>query len=212
VWFTAEERDVLCQQAELRWGQSQELRARSTAARMRAQLLHERTSAAIGRAEDLLQRQTGIVIGEAELLGEDSRHAAALERLADRAIADWGSAAMALDDGAAVVACGEMGDLLRIKEVLGATLSSVFGATDAGTALGLAIAIQPDVAVIDTKLELADGVDVALALPLYAPRTKTLVLTEDPLRAAQVRVVGFDAAPRHPPDSVLGEWVVNAPA
>jgi hypothetical protein len=149
-------------------------------------------------------------------LDDGSRHAATLERLANRAIAEWDLSAMTANEqyrhGAGLVACGEMGDHLRMKELLGASLAFVVGATDAGTALGLAIAIQPDVALIDTKLELADGVDVALALPLYAPRTKALVLTDDPLRAAQLHVVGFDAAPRHPTDSALAAWVGRAAA
>ena len=50
------------------------------------------------------------------------------------------------------MATASMGDLLRFKELVGTEVPYVLGAADAGTALGLAIGTQPDLAVIDTRL------------------------------------------------------------
>jgi hypothetical protein len=61
--------------------------------------------------------------------------------------------------------------------------------------------------VIDAELELGSGVDLALTLPTYAPKTKALVLTDDPQRAGDVRLVGLDAERRFAPDSALLAWV-----
>jgi hypothetical protein len=86
------------------------------------------------------------------------------------------------------------------------------GATDAGTTFGLAIAAQPEVAVIDSDLELGSGVDVALMLPLYSPHTNALVLTDDPRRAGDVRVVGLDTHDHSVSDLALLAWASRAAA
>jgi len=214
MWFTTDERNVLCHQALERWQRSERLRARSAEARQRAELLCRRAGSTIRRSEAVVDR-AGAVIGEAETLIQGSGHAAAIEHLADRAISRWRGTpdrVATLEGGYALVASGEAGDLTRMQQSVGMSVGSVFGASDAGTALGLAIAIQPDLAVIDAKMELADGVDMALALPLYAPRTRALVLTDDRLRAAQVRVVGFDTEARHISDAALGAWIAYAAA
>ena len=210
MWFTPYERALLRQQALAKWQHSKGLRSQAAAACQRAELLRQRSGAAILRSREVLRRAE-TVIGEAAILAEGAATASSVELLADRAISRW-DPQMLLHQGVALVACGQLGDLLRMEQLVGGSLGSVLGASDAGTALGLAIAMQPDLAIIDARLELADGVDTALALPLYAPRTRALVLTDEVERAAQVRIVSFDAEARHPDDSVLQSWIERAVA
>ncbi|MDE3086382.1 MAG: hypothetical protein KGJ77_06415 [Acidobacteriota bacterium] len=109
--------------------------------------------------------------------------------------------------GAGLAASVNLPVLLRLQHTLGRQLGFVVGAHDAGTALGLAIATQPDVAVVDARLDLATGADFALALPLYAPRTKTLLLTDDREMAAKAEVVGLDVLPRQYAEPDLLSWI-----
>jgi len=71
----------------------------------------------------------------------------------------------------------------------------------------LAIVAQPDLAIFDTRLELGSGVDLAFVLPLYAPRTRTLVLTDDPQQIAAAATVGLDVERRHCPEWALTQWI-----
>jgi hypothetical protein len=180
------------------------------------ELLREQALAIWSRAEDLArhaevaQRRSGeITATTADLLAR-SVSAVPLTHLVNRAIFRWGEPfgdAQALDEGIVLVASAHMGEQMRIQELLRSRFSKAVGASDAGTALGLAIAVQPEYAVIDAELELGSGVDLALTLPTYAPKTKALVLTDDPQRAGDVRLVGLDAERRFAPDSALLAWV-----
>jgi len=63
--------------------------------------------------------------------------------------------------------------------------------------------------VIDNRLELASGVDLALTLPLYA-QTRALVLADDTTHAHDLRVVGLDTERRHIDATTLMSWVDDA--
>jgi len=134
-----------------------------------------------------------------------------IEMLVDRAIRrscfgdDW----EANGSGAGLVASNDLPTLLRLQNLLGERLSYVVGAHDAGTALGLAIATQPDVAIVDVRLDLASGADVAFTLPAYAPRTKTLLLTEDDDLAAKAKVVGVETLPHCFSEQRLLSWITD---
>jgi len=156
------------------------------------------------RNSKALRREAGF------LAGGGSVNTTTLEHLADRAIREWRSPhrdLRRLDGGTALVASANMGELIRFKELVATSVPYVLGASDAGTALGLAIVTQPDLAIVDNRLELASGIDLALNLPFYAPRTRALVLTDDPERAHDVLVVGFETARRHANDSMVLDWI-----
>jgi len=117
-----------------------------------------------------------------------------------------------VDASIALVASGEPGKLAWIKQLVGTLVPYTLGVVDAGTALGFAIAAQPDLAVIDSDLEIANGIDMTLSFPTYAPRTKALVLTDDSARATDLRLVGFDAGPRNISDFRVLDWLTKAMA
>jgi hypothetical protein len=179
------------------------------------QLLRERAVASWQRSDELawqaefVRRKSEALMTQSARLLARPRAVMPLTYLIRRAIETWDDpigGTRILDQGVALVASAHMGQLLRIKELLGAHVSYVVGATDAGTTLGLAIAAQPDIAVFDTELELGSGVDVALMLPTYSPNTNALVLTDDPGQAGDVRVVGLDADVRSVSNAALLAW------
>lgn len=194
------ERDLLRAQALVTWAQSQDLRRRAALARQHAEEVQWRAEAALEHSEEIIRRT-------ARLLDAPGRTAVSL--LVDRTIRGWGANGQrsTLDQTVGLVAAGEMTELIRLKALCGSRLRHVVGASDVGTALGLAIVTQPDLAVFDTRLELGSGVDLAMVLPLYAPRTRTLVLTDDPRQLANAEVVGLDAEHRHPSASALVSWI-----
>ena len=55
----------------------------------------------------------------------------------------------------------------------------MWAARDAGTALGLAIVNQPDVAVIDDDLPIVGGLDAAFLVKTYAPASRVVLFTHD---------------------------------
>jgi hypothetical protein len=133
----------------------------------------------------------------------------------DRAITGWVDqfrGAVGPDERVALVASADMNELVRIQETLMGHFSHMLGARDVGTALGLAMAAQPDVAVIDADLELGSGVDAALTLPIFAPHTRVLVLTDDARRAGDVRIVGLDTLHRRVSDPRLLTWAEDLAA
>ena len=203
----AAERAHLRQQAWGRWRRSQELHGHSVGSRKRAGDVQTRAAAARERASEVIEHAAGLV--------QRSSTAATIDYLANRVVATWNPPQFdlhQLDQGAAIMASGSMYEMIRGKELLGEKVPYVLGATDAGTALGLVIASQPDVAIIDQRLELADGVDLALSLPAFAPHMKVLVLTDDPVRAADLDVVGLESRGHDASDALLRSWIEKAVA
>jgi hypothetical protein len=215
------ERELLRARALDRWQDSKALRRdseraniASQEARDRTAMLQERFSSLRERSQEALARAARLV-EDATLLRGGVVHSTVIEQLADRALRELHLSprdSSRFDRGVGLVATSDMGALLRVKELLGTRLPTVMGATDAGTALGLVIGTQPDLAVIDSRLELASGVDLALTLPLYAPATKALVLTDDAEHAHDLRVVGFDTERRHADTTTLLGWIDGAAA
>jgi len=208
------ERALLQARALDRWLDSKTLRreisARGKRARDHSGTLCEHAEALRERTDDVMARSARLVEESVGLRGPGS---STLEVLADRVIRSWrppNNDPTALDGGAALIATSSMGELLRFKELAASSIPFVMGATDAGTALGLAIVMQPDLALIDTRLELASGTDLALTFPLYSPQAKTLVLTDDASRAHDLRLVGLDSLPRGADDSTLLGWIERA--
>jgi len=141
---------------------------------------------------------------------------ALLEALVDQTIRRWDpreeEEAEAKGQGVGLVASINMPTLVRLEQLAGSRLGYVVGANDAGAALGLAIATQPDLSIVDARLDLADGSDLAAILPFYAPRTKTLLLTDDHDLAARAQLVGADVMSRGFSDQDLLSWISNAAA
>ena len=102
--------------------------------------------------------------------------------------------------------------VLRLQQLIGTQLAKVLGAEDAETALGLAISTQPDISIIDTRLDPANGSDLAVILPFYAPRTKRLLLSDDHDLAAKAQLVGIEVMPREFSEEALLSWVAVAAA
>ena len=139
-----------------------------------------------------------------------------LEALVDQTIRRWDpreeEEAEAKGQGVGLVASINLPTLVRLEQLTGSRLGYVVGANDAGAALGLAIATQPDISIVDTRLDLANGSDLAAILPFYAPRTKTLLLTDDHDLAARAQLVGADVMSRRFSDQDLLSWISNAAA
>jgi hypothetical protein len=186
-------------------GSSRPRRMHQVALRDHAPPTRERSQTVSARANQL--------VADVTLWFQASVGPQVLEDLVDHAIgksrvphsAEWGR-------GAALVASGDLGELRRLRDLVAMRMPSVVDAVDAGTALGLAISTQPDLAVVDARLGLGSGVDVALTFRTYAPRTRALVLTDEPDRAADVRTVGFDAENRNIPEPTLLAWIARAAA
>jgi len=111
-----------------------------------------------------------------------------------------------------LVASINLPTLVHLQQLAGTRLGYVVGAHDAGAALGLAIATQPDVSIIDARLDVANGSDLAAVLPFYAPRTRTLLLTDDHDMAARAQLTGAEVMPRRFSDQALLSWISNAAA
>jgi len=141
---------------------------------------------------------------------------ALLEALVDQTIRRWDpieeEEAEANGEGVGLVASINWPTLMHLQQLAGTRLGYVVGAHDAGAALGLAIATQPDLSIIDAKLDLADSSDVVAVLPFYAPRTKTLFLTDDHDMAARAQLTGAEVMPRRFSDQALLSWISNAAA
>ena len=125
----------------------------------------------------------------------------------DRAIDGWVAQLpdAPLDEAVALVASANHDERLRIRHALLCDFHTV-GASDAGTALGLSIAAQPDIAVIDADLDDGSGVDTALALPVYAPHTRVLVLTDNEERRGYLKIAGLDVEHRQASEAALLAW------
>jgi hypothetical protein len=149
----------------------------------------------------------------ANVMARHLRAMSELEVLVDRAIRGeqaTHAATEADSKGIALVASMQRPALLRLQEVVTSHLGYVVGATDVATAFGLAIATQPDIAVVDGCLDLGRGADLVLTIPLYAPSTRSLLLTEDEDLMAKARILGVDVLPHdHSPGALLS-WVARA--
>jgi len=223
------ERSFLRELAMKRWAEAKRLRVEATFLRIRHTQNIHRSSIENARFEALiqdsrhLQERASEIIGRSEKVSERSRNLSQdaqllvsagptlFEEVVDRAL-DLAPEVQELQPQRAValVASGDIQQFARLKGVLGSMVPLTLGAVDAGTTLGLAIAIQPDLAVVDSDLEVASGIDSALSLPLFSPRTKALVLTDDPERAADVRLIGFDSARRDLSNSQFIDWATSA--
>ena len=141
---------------------------------------------------------------------------ALLEALVDQTIRRWDpieeEEAEAKGEGVGLVASINWPTLVHLQQLGGARLGYVVGAHNAGAALGLVIATQPDLSIIDARLDLADGSDLVAVLPFYAPRTKTLLLTDDRDMAARAHLTGAEIMPRRFSDQALLSWIANAAA
>lgn len=195
-------RDVLRQQARAAWEDAKRLQRE--AERLVAETRDARRFSQLRRASRGAPH-TSLGLDPGQWSGE-------LAYLADRAIA---TSMPRADDGASGAGAGLVASvnhptLVRLTELVGSRVGSVVGASDAGTALGLAISVQPDVAVVDSRLDLADGDEFVLTLPLYAPRTKALLLADDERAAAKAREIGIDVLPRQFAEGALLSWVAEA--
>jgi len=181
------------------------------------QLLRQQAMSAWEDAKRLKKEAVSLTAKAQDLLeaGRERRSARQLEALVDwsirrTAVSDIGLATVR--PGAGLVASANVPTVTWIEDMARQRLGLVVGAQDAGTALGLAIASQPDIAIVDERLDLGKGSDLVLVLPIYAPRTKALLLTDDREAAARVRLVGMEAMPRGFSERELSAWLEAAAA
>ena len=97
-----------------------------------------------------------------------------------------------------------------MEQLASRRLGYVVVARDARVALGLAIVTQPDLSIIDASLDVANGSDLATVLPFYAPRTKTLLLTDDHDLATKMQLVEVELMSRQFSDQAPLSWISNA--
>lgn len=167
-----------------------------------------------GQRDRSLSERTWRLFQQSGIPSADFGGRTLLETLADGALALRTLEAQydGYNELTALVASADLNEVIRIKEVIGNRCGYVLGALDAGTALGLAINSQPDFAIIDTHLEVADGGDLVLTFPFYAPQTKALVLTDEAKREHDIRTVGYEVRPRNAADETLLDWIAHAAA
>lgn len=83
-------------------------------------------------------------------------------------------------EGVGLVAAGRPDQLLELQDALSRRLREVWRAPDPAVAVGLAITMQPDLAlIVDTDLPIIGGLETARMIRLYAPRAGLLLLTGD---------------------------------
>ena len=137
-----------------------------------------------------------------------------LEALVDETIRQWDPAdqeeAEAGGRAVGLVASINRARQLRLQRLASRCFGYVVAARDAGVALGLAIVTQPDLSIIDASLDGASGSDLATVLPFYAPRTKTLLLTDDHDLATKMQLVEIEVMSRRFSDRALLSWISNA--
>jgi len=227
----AAERELLRQRALRAWDEAKRLQreaasliAASTHEVRAAEKLHQEAVLGPARAEEARQARS-TESRHSQGLAHRSSDAASprrtvnsvlLEALVDQTIRRWDPGdeeeAEANGEGVGLVASINWPTLVHLQQLAGTRLGYVVGAHDAGAALGLAITTQPDLSIIDARLDLADGADVAAVLPFYTPQTKTLLLTDDHDIAARAQLTGTDAMPRRFSDQALLSWISNAAA
>jgi hypothetical protein len=134
-----------------------------------------------------------------------------VEYLTDRAIRKCNPSnedREAADGGAGLVASAHRSTLGRLESLVGKRTGFLATARDAGTALGLVIGTQPDVAVVDSRLGVANGADLVLTVPFYAPRTRVLLLADDAV-AAVAQAAGIEVLSSHFSDEALQCWIAE---
>ena len=157
----------------------------------------------------LQARETLKYVQERRARRAADRYSTHLEVLVDRAIR-WSRQNPAAATGLRGLAASiNLPRLVQLEEAMRNWTPFLVGAGDAGTALGLAIATQPDVAIIDDRLDIATGADLILTLPTYAPETTALLLTDDADAATDVRLAGFDMQARDFSEPALSSWIAS---
>ena len=182
-------REHLRQQALAAWEKSKQLRHETES-------IHRRTKETLRSVEERRRRQAD----------RDARH---FEVLVDTAIRGLRRSDEMAKGGVGLAASINLPRLVLFQELLGKRVSFLVGAGDAGTAMGLSITHQPDLAIVDERLLLTSGSDFVLSLPTFAPRTKALLLTDDPEAAKRVRLAGFDVQARNFSEKSLTSWIVS---
>lgn len=201
----------------------EQLRERAVAAWLQAKRLHRDAETLVGHARDLRASHNRGAVAAAGIWAGPDTVADGLEpmwavdgpyelqALVDRALARSDVGDDDLDDRCVgLVASGDMSQLLWLGELVGSAGTRVLGARDAGTALGLSIANQPDLAVIDERLEVASGVDLALTLGVFTPRTTMLLLSDDSDTARKAELAGVTVLPHEVSPRELRAWAVAA--
>ncbi|HLX87684.1 MAG TPA: hypothetical protein VKR22_04380 [Acidimicrobiales bacterium] len=112
-------------------------------------------------------------------------------------------------DGIAMVISTHAREQRRLRDVCERCVDCVMEAGDLGTSVGLAISTQPDLAVIDFDSDLGTGAALVLSLPVFAPRTRVLVLTDDPDAAMGMRTAGYSIATSNISESDLDDWIAR---
>ena len=158
-----------------------------------------------------LTRQTKALVFDAHELLRRSERPATLEYLVEGTITRLSlpllDPRLGTRRGVGLAASTRPRRLFHSARLLGHELSRVVRATDAGTALGLAITLQPDLAIIDSSLGLASGIDLARVLSLYSPATRCLVLTDDDESAEELRALGIETEKRDADNVSILRWI-----
>ena len=207
------ERDLLRQRALEQWREAKALAHRDDLSELAADI-RERTTVLIERA-DTLQRRADEAVAQARQLIESTAvlkgrlpPSTAIEMNVDRAIDSLRLVdPRDMNVGAALIASANVNGLTEMRDLVATKLSYVRLASNAGTALGLGIVMQPDVAILDALLGRVTGADLAMTLRLLAPQTRILVLIDDPARAASLVIHGIDTTGRSPDPPTLLDWV-----
>jgi CheY-like chemotaxis protein len=95
------------------------------------------------------------------------------------------------DGPLALLAMTELGGVMSVYEAARKRSWRIVDATNGAQAVGVAMLVQPDCALLDANVATLSGLEVADGLHVYAPRTAVLVLTGDADVDAEARAAGF---------------------
>ncbi len=157
-------------------------------------------------------RETKKPVQERHVRRAADRHAHHRDHLADweiRRSRRTSAAPDASTGGIGLAASIKLPRLVLMEKAMRTWIPFLVRASDVGSALGLAIAMQPDFAVIDDRLAIGTGAELMRTFPTYAPETRALFLTDDEGAAQDIRFAGFDVLARDLSENDLSAWIAS---
>ena len=163
--------------------------------------LRDRAFAAWQDAKRLMDHAGHLGRVSAELRGDaqtgrlDSREArAATVRRVDQVLAELDHEAEIALGGVGLVAAHHIQRIGVLHDVVHVNMDRVYAAADAPAAVAMAIAHQPDVAVVDDDIAVTGGLDAMRIIHAYAPEAKLLLITDRAGSREHARLEGIATA------------------
>lgn len=136
----------------------------------------------VGSTQDLVEETRGSRQRSRDLAGRHDATWAAVATRVDRYLAEATTATRGWEGSAPIglVAAADPQRILALRRDTRTGCHRIVGAQDAAIAIAVGIAVQPDVGVVEDDLPPFGGLQTLHNLRSYAPRTKLILLTDDP--------------------------------